>query len=103
MFSRRPCVSRMKCLLVGSYVGQHRSLRRTAAAFDYAPSPMTLRALSPLSVVLPLLLCGSAAFADIEIRKNKNGSSWGSASNCCGDHGSKRTVAAVLVFFSDYF
>src|SRR5205085_1639376 len=34
----------------------------------------------------------------------KNGSSWGSASNCCGDHGSKRTVAAVLVFFDrDYF
>jgi hypothetical protein len=33
----------------------------------------------------------------------KSGSSWGSASNCCGDHGSKRTVAAVLVFFSDFF
>mgnify|MGYP000149067150 CR=1 FL=1 len=33
----------------------------------------------------------------------KNGSSWGSASNCCGDHGSKRSVAALLVFFSDLF
>jgi hypothetical protein len=34
----------------------------------------------------------------------KNGSSWGSASNCCGDFGSKRAVAAVLVFFSgDFF
>lgn len=33
----------------------------------------------------------------------KGGSSWGSASNCCGSHGGKRTVAAVLVFFSDYF
>jgi len=33
----------------------------------------------------------------------KNGSSWGSASSCCGDHGSKRTVAAVLVFFSNDF
>ena len=33
----------------------------------------------------------------------KNGSSWGSASNCCGDHGSKRSVAALLVFFSDFF
>src|SRR5262249_28727823 len=30
----------------------------------------------------------------------KGGSSWGSASHCCGDHGSKRTVAAVLAFFS---
>ena len=34
----------------------------------------------------------------------KNGSSWGSASGCCGDHGSKRTVAAVLTFFAgSYF
>ena len=33
----------------------------------------------------------------------KAGSSWGSASNCCGDHGSKRAVVAVLVFFSDFF
>lgn len=34
----------------------------------------------------------------------KDGSSWGSASSCCGDFGSKRTVAAVLAFFADgYF
>ena len=33
----------------------------------------------------------------------KNGSSWGHASSCCGDFGSKRTVAALLVFFSNYF
>ena len=33
----------------------------------------------------------------------KDGSSWGSASNCCGDHGSKRTVTAVIVFFGEFF
>jgi hypothetical protein len=33
----------------------------------------------------------------------RGGSSWGSASNCCGDFGSKRSVAAVLAFFSDFF
>jgi hypothetical protein len=33
----------------------------------------------------------------------KRGSKWGSASNCCGSHGSKRAVAAVLVFFADDF
>ena len=34
----------------------------------------------------------------------KRGSSWGSASNCCGSFGSKKTIAAVLVFFADdYF
>ena len=34
----------------------------------------------------------------------KGGSSWGSASSCCGDFGSKRTVAALLAFFSgDFF
>jgi hypothetical protein len=33
----------------------------------------------------------------------KDGSSWGNASNCCGDHGSKRTVAAVIVFFGGFF
>jgi len=79
-------------------------------------------------------LLSTAALAEIEIRKSgsswakvendgtvrisgssvgkiesdgtirKSGSSWGSASHCCGDHGSKRTVAAVLVFFSgDFF
>jgi len=33
-----------------------------------------------------------------------SGSSWGSASNCCGSHGSKRAVAAVIVFFcGDFF
>jgi len=32
-----------------------------------------------------------------------HGSSWGSASNCCGDFGSKRTIAALLVFFADDF
>ena len=34
----------------------------------------------------------------------KRGSSWGSASNCCGSFGSKKAIAAVLVFFADdYF
>jgi hypothetical protein len=33
----------------------------------------------------------------------KGGSSWGTASDCCGDFGSKRSVAAVLVFFADFF
>jgi hypothetical protein len=33
----------------------------------------------------------------------KGSSSWGSASNCCGDHGSKRAVAALIAFFSGEF
>ncbi len=34
----------------------------------------------------------------------KKGSAWGSASNCCGSHDGKKSVAAVLVFFADdYF
>lgn len=33
----------------------------------------------------------------------KGGSSWGSASNCCGSFGSKRLVAAVIVFFGGFF
>ena len=34
----------------------------------------------------------------------RDGTSWGSAEHCCGDFGSKRTVAAVLAFFSaDFF
>ena len=34
----------------------------------------------------------------------KRGSTWGTASNCCGSFGSKKTVAAVMVFFANgYF
>lgn len=33
----------------------------------------------------------------------KGGSSWGSASSCCGDFGSKRSIAGLLYFFSDFF
>lgn len=33
----------------------------------------------------------------------KNGSSWGDASHCCSDGRARRAVAAVLVFFSDFF
>jgi hypothetical protein len=33
----------------------------------------------------------------------KNGSSWGEASHCCSDGRARRAVAAVLVFFSDFF
>ena len=60
--------------------------------------------ITKLSLAAGLFCLGysSLAQADIEIRKN--GSSWGSASSCCGDHGSKRTVAAVLAFFAgSYF
>ncbi len=34
----------------------------------------------------------------------RNGSIWGSVSDCCNDHDTKRAVAAVLVFFTmDFF
>jgi hypothetical protein len=33
-----------------------------------------------------------------------DGRTWGTATNCCGDYGSKRTVAALLAFFgSEWF
>lgn len=32
----------------------------------------------------------------------REGRAWGSASDCCGDFGSKRTLAAVLVFFGGW-
>lgn len=32
----------------------------------------------------------------------REGRAWGSASDCCGDFGSRRTVAAVLVFFGGW-
>ncbi|MDB4670809.1 hypothetical protein OAG56_02260 [Mariniblastus sp.] len=33
----------------------------------------------------------------------KSGSLWGSASGCCGDEQSRRQVAAVIVFFGEFF
>jgi hypothetical protein len=33
----------------------------------------------------------------------RNGRAWATVRNCCGDFGSKRTIAAVLAFFGDDF
>jgi hypothetical protein len=30
-----------------------------------------------------------------------DGRMWGGVRNCCGDHGSKRTIAALLAFFGN--
>ena len=59
-----------------------------------------MRAILVPATCAAVLLAG-VAHADVDVRKD--GSSWGSASHCCGCHGGKRAVAALLAFFSSDF